>query len=160
MSQIVLYPVDYQSIVSQVMDPDFHNKTPYWQLCTRHVSPRGHYQKKSRAKRDLEDYGHLNYRKTTEEFDESRGYTACVFGWKMFCDEVGPFEDNDGCGNLYDAENGLGYIGYICNVNGKPYPIIHHWAMRTRLDHTHPTLGKFAIDKTDAFYEYESSHLN
>jgi len=156
MSHIVVFPVDYQSIVSQVMDPDFHNKTPYWLLCTRHVSPRGHYQKKSQGKRDLEDYGHLNYRKTTEEFDESRGYTACVFGWKMFCDELCPFEDNDCCGNLYDAENGMGYIGYICNVNGKPYPIVHQWAMRTRLNHGLTTVERFAIDKSDAVYRYES----
>jgi hypothetical protein len=160
MSQSVVLPVDYQSIVSQVMDPDFHNKMPYWQICTHHTSPRGHYQKKLQAKRDLEDYGHLNYRKPTEEFDESRGYTACVFGWKMFCDVVGPFEKNDCCGNLYDGENSLGYIGYMRSINGKPYPIIHDWAMRTRLIHNYPRLGKFAIDKTDAIYEYESSHMN
>jgi hypothetical protein len=156
MSQITVYPVDYQSIVSQVMDPDFHNKTPYWQYCTRHPSPRAHYQKKLMAKKDLEDYGHLNYRKRNEEFDGTRGYTVSVFGWKMFCDEIGPFEDKDCTGNLYDAENGLGYVGYISRINGKLYPVVHCWAKRTRLNHPDSQLDKFSIDKTDAIYRYES----
>lgn len=130
MSSQVVYPVDYPSIVGQVMELDI-----------------------------LEDHGHLNYRKGDEEFDESRGYTAGVHGWSMFCDEIGHFEDNP-CygskivGNLYDAENGLGYIGYIAEMDGKPYPIIHSWAMRTRLNH--PGKNKFGIDKTDAIYYYES----
>ena len=107
----------------------------------------------------LEDYGHWNIQSKDTECDESRGYTAGVHGWIMFCDEIGPFEDNP-CygskivGNLYDAENGLGYIGYISEVDGKPYPIIHSWAMRTRLKH--PVKGKFEIDKHDAIYYYES----
>jgi hypothetical protein len=130
-----ILPDDYQSVVSQVMDPYFQ------------------------AREDLEDYGHLNYWKRGEEFDLSRGYTVLAYGWSMFCDEVGPFEGNT-CrgskivGNLYDAENGLGYIGYISEVDGKPYPIIHTWAMRTRLEH--PRKGRFGIDKTDAIYYYES----
>ncbi|MBV68134.1 MAG: hypothetical protein CMG26_07255 [Candidatus Marinimicrobia bacterium] len=130
MSTTNVFPVNYQSIVNQVMELDI-----------------------------LEDYGHLNIQSKDTEFDESRGYTACVFGWSMFCDEIGPFEDNP-CygskivGNLYDAENGLGYIGYISEVDGKPYPIIHSWAMRTRLKH--PEKGKFDIDKHDAIYYYES----
>lgn len=130
MSSPVVYPVDYQSIVGQVMEIDI-----------------------------LEDHGHLNYRNVDKEFDESRGYTAGVYGWSMFCDEIGPFEDNPCYGskivsNLYDAENGLGYIGYISEVDGKPYPIIHSWATRTRLNH--PKKGKFKIDKTIAIYEYET----
>lgn len=130
MSTTTVFPVDYQSIVDQVMGLD-----------------------------TLEDYGHLNNQSKDTEFDESRGYTARVYGWNMFCDEIGPFEDNP-CygskiiGNLYDAENGLGYIGYISEVNRKPYPIIHTWAMRTRLEH--PGKGKFDIDKHDAIYYYES----
>ena len=107
------------------------------------------------ARGDLEDYGHLNYRKRGEEFDPSRGYTVSVYGWKMFCDEVGPFEENTYRGNLYDAENGLGYIGYMSEMDGKPYPIIHHWATRTRLDHPRGK-GRFAIDKMDAIHYYES----
>ena len=130
MSSPVVYPLDYQSIVGQVMELDI-----------------------------LEDHGHLNYQKVDEEFDESRGYTVGVHGWSMFCDEIGHFEDNSYygskiVGNLYDAENGLGYIGYISEVDGKPYPIIHSWAMRTRLNY--PEKGKFKIDKTIAIYEYET----
>lgn len=130
MSTTTVFPVDYQGIVSQVM-----------RLTT------------------LEDYGHPVYENQTEEFDESRGYTAGVYGWSMFCDEMGPFEDNPFygskiVGNLYDAENGLGYIGYMSEINGKPYPIIHRWAIQTRLNH--PKKGKYDIDKTDAIYYYES----
>jgi len=130
MSTTTVFPFNYQTIVSQVMKLD-----------------------------TLEDYGHPVYENQTEEFDESRGHTVGVYGWSMFCDEIGPFEDNP-CygseirGNLYDAENGLGYIGYIAEIDEKPYPIIHSWAMRTRLNH--PQKGKYDIDKTDAIYYYES----
>lgn len=134
MSSPVVYPVDYQSIVGQVMGLDI-----------------------------LEDYGHPVGQNQDEEFDISRGYTAGVHGWSMFCDEKGPFEDNP-CygskivGNLYDAEDGLGYIGYIVEMDGKPYPIIHSWAMQTRLKHPQRGKGKFEINKTDAIYYYE--HLD
>lgn len=134
MSSSVVYPIDYQSIVGQVMELDI-----------------------------LEDYGHPVGQNQDEEFDISRGYTAGVHGWSMFCDEKGPFEDNS-CygskimGNLYDAEDGLGYIGYMVEMDGKLYPIIHSWAMRTRLKHPQRGKGKFEINKTDAFYYYE--HLD
>lgn len=130
MAAITVSPVNYRTIARQVMDLD-----------------------------TLEDYGPPVYENQTEEFDESRGYTAGVHGWSMFCDEIGPFEDNP-CygskivGNLYDSEDGLGYIGYMIEMDGKPYPIIHSWAMRTRLKHPHK--GKFGINKTDAIYYYES----
>jgi hypothetical protein len=130
MAAITVFPFNYQTIVSQVMKLD-----------------------------TLEDYGHPNVQNKDTEFDESRGYTVGVHGWSMFCDEIGPFEDNPYylskiVGNLYDAENGLGYIGYISEIDEKPYPIIHSWAMRTRLNH--PKKGKYDIDKTDAIYYYES----
>ena len=133
MSTTNVFPVNYQSIVSQVMELD-----------------------------TLEDYGHLNIQKDNE-FDESRGYTARVHGWSMFYDELGPFEDNPFygskiVGNLYDAEDGLGYIGYMVEIDEKPYPIIHSWAMRTRLKHPQRGKGKFEINKTDAIYYYE--HLD
>ena len=156
-------PVNYQSIVTLIMDPDFHNKTPYWQYCTRYTSPRSQYQKKLQARKNLEDYdGHLNYRNREEEFDLSRGYTAGIHGWNMFCDEVGPFEDiprnaTKILGNLYDMENGLGYIGFMAEINGKPCPIIHYWATLTRLNH--PKKGKFGIDKTDAIYDFECKYI-
>lgn len=132
MAATTVSPVNYRTIARQVMDLDI-----------------------------LEDYGHPVYENQTEEFDESRGYTAGVHGWSMFCDEIGPFEDNPYygfkiVGNLYDAENGLGYIGYMVSTDGKHYPIIHSWAMRTRLNH--PEKNKFEIDKTDAIYYYE--HLD
>ena len=130
MSTTTVFPVDYQTIMSQIMGLDI-----------------------------LEDYGHPVGQNQAEEFDISRGYTAGVHGWSMFCDEIGPFEDNPYygfkiVGNLYDAENGLGYIGYMAHTDGKHYPIIHSWAMRTRLKH--PVKGKFEIDNTDAIYYYES----
>lgn len=133
MAAITVSPVNYRTIARQVMDLDI-----------------------------LEDYGHPVYENQTEEFDESRGYTAGVHGWSMFCDEIGPFEDNP-CygskivGNLYDAEDGLGYIGYMVQMDGKTYPIIHSWAIRTRLKHPKGK-GKFEINKTDAIYYYE--HLD
>ena len=133
MSSPVVFPVDYQSIVGQVIGLDI-----------------------------LEDYGHPVGENQDEEFDISRGYTAGVYGWSMFCDEMGPFEDNP-CygskivGNLYDAENGLGYIGYIAEMDGKPYPIIHHWAERTRI--RFPGKGRYEIDKTEVIYDYESSQM-
>jgi len=130
MSSSVVYPVYYQSILGKVMGLDI-----------------------------LEDYGHPVGETHDEEFDISRGYTAGVYGWRMFCDEIGPFEDNP-CygskivGNLYDAENGLGYIGYIAEIDGKSYPIIHKWAERTRI--RFPGKGQYEIDKHDAIYYYES----
>jgi len=130
MSSSVVYPVDYPNIAKQIMERDI-----------------------------LEDYGYPVSQSSDEEFDLSRGYTAEVYGWKMFCDEIGPFEDNP-CygskivGNLYDAENGLGYIGYITEIDGKPYPIIHNWAERTRI--RFPGKGRYEIDKHDAIYYYES----
>jgi len=42
----------------------------------------------------------------------------------------------------------------MSEINGKPYPIIHRWAMQTRLNH--PQKSKYDIDKTDAIYYYES----
>jgi len=130
MSAPVVFPVDYQTIVSQVLDT---------------------------GKGAPEDYGHPVDQNQDEEFDESRGYTAEVYGWKMFCDEIGPFEEPHYSGNLYDAENGLGYIGYIAEMDGKPYPIIHHWAERTRI--RFPGKGRYEIDKTEVIYDYESSQM-
>ena len=89
---------------------------------------------------------------------ESRGYTVEVFGWGMFCDEIGPFKEKNSTGDLYDEENGLGYVGYLSVVNGKPYPIIDYWAMRTRIDY--PPFDRFKIDKTDAIYRYESKDFH
>lgn len=93
------------------------------------------------------------------EFDESRGYSVEVHGWRMFCDgRKSSFKEKISDGNLYDVENGLGYIGYLSVVNGKPYPVIDYWAMRTRIDY--PPLGRFKIDKTDAIYRYESKDFH
>lgn len=95
-----------------------------------------------------------------QEFDESRGYTVEVYGWSMFCDDTCR-SDNKGkisSGNLYDTENGLGYVGCLSLVNGKPYPVIDYWAMRTRINY--PPLDRFKIDKTDAIYTYESKDFN
>ena len=154
-----LFPVDYQSITSLVMDPDFNNKTPY-RIHTTHKEKKGS---------DLEDYGHPIYQHQTEEFNEDRGEYISAYGWKLFWDKTGPFKNcNDihlgnldvtSIGNLYDAENGLGYIGgMLLNWNGEPFPNIHYWASRTRLNH--PSKGKYEIDKTEAIYYYESTLIN
>jgi hypothetical protein len=153
MSAPVVFPVDYQTIVSQVMDPEFHNKIHYAPALWSSTP----YYNKLRAIKGLEDYGHPVGQNKGTEFDESRGYTAEVYGWKMFCDEMGPFEEPHYLGNLYDAENGLGYIGYITEIGGKPYPTIHHWAERTRI--RFPGKGRYEIDKTEAIYDYESSQM-
>ena len=153
-----LFPVDYQSITSLVMDPDFNNKTPY----------RIHAMHKEKKGSDLEDYGHPIYQHQTEEFNEDRGEYITAYGWKLFWDRTGPFKDcNDlhlgnldvtSIGNLYDAENGLGYIGVMIDVGDKPIPVLDYWAMRTRLES--PGIGRYVIDKTKAIYEYESTQLS
>lgn len=105
----------------------------------------------------LEDFGHPVDEKTGQEFDMNRGYTMCAFGWSTFCDTVGPFAEPYYIGNIYDAENGWGYIGNMITVNGKHYPRFHSWAMRKRLEF--PGRGRFEIDKIDAIYDYESLDL-
>lgn len=132
MVESVIFPVNYESIVNKVMKLNI-----------------------------IENYGHPILCDQDIEFDESRGYEVMVYGWTMFCDEVGPFEDIyvSGfkihiCGNLYDTENGLGYIGYIAKIDNKYYPVIYEWAERTRIKY--PGQEKFSINKFDAYYYYES----
>ena len=105
----------------------------------------------------LEDFGHHVNEKSGEEFDKTRGYTMEAYGWKMFCDDVGPFAKPYYIGNIYDAENGWGYIGDMISINGRPHPNIHSWAARTRIEFL--GRGKFKIDKTEAIYDYESMDL-
>ena len=80
-----------------------------------------------------------------------------AFGWKTFCDTVGPFAEPHYVGNIYDAENGWGYVGNMVLCNGKHFPIFHCWAMRKRLEW--PGRGRYEIDKIDAIYDYESLDL-
>jgi hypothetical protein len=77
----------------------------------------------------------------------------------MFWDQVGEFQPHIilNRGYLYDAENGLGYIGVMVDVDSKPIPVLDYWAMRTRLES--PGIGRYVIDKTNAIYEYESTQL-
>ena len=105
----------------------------------------------------LEDFGHPVDETSGEEFDMTRGYTMSAFGWSTFCDTVGPFASPDSVGNIYDAENGWGYVGDMVLCNGKYFPIFHCWAMRKRLEW--PGRGRYEIDKIDAIYEYESLDL-
>lgn len=105
----------------------------------------------------LEDYGHPVDETSGEEFDMTRGYTMSAFGWKTFCDTVGPFAEPHYVGNIYDAENGWGYVGNMVLCNGKHFPIFHCWAMRKRLEW--PGRGRYEIDKIDAIYDYESLDL-
>lgn len=106
----------------------------------------------------LEDFGHPVDEKRGEEFDMTRGYTMEAYGWKTFCDTVGPFAEPHYIGNIYDAENGWGYIGAMISINGRPHPKFHSWAMRKRLEF--PGRGMFEIDKIDATYYYESLDLH
>ena len=151
-----LFPVDYQSITSLVMDPDFNNKTPY----------RIHATHRGETGSVLEDYGHPIYQHQTAEFNEDRGEYISAYGWKLFWDRTGnnTIDCTDtslavtSIGNIYDAENGLGYVGQMLNLGGKPFPNIDYWATTTRL--AHPSKGKYEIDKTEAIYYYESTLLN
>lgn len=125
-----LFPVGYKSMVSRVMDPFF--------------------------KEEIEYRGHPEYKNQKTEFNEIRGIFISVYGFKVFWDQVGecqPYSISNR-GYLYDAENGLGYIGVMTDVGGKPIPVLDYWAMRTRLES--PGVGKNVIDKTNAIYEYES----
>ncbi len=98
-------------------------------------------------------------KKIIHQVEQYEGYGVEVHGWRMFCDgKSSSFKGKISDGNLYDVENGLGYIGYLSVVNGKPYPVIDYWAMRTRIDY--PPLARFKIDKTDAIYRYESKDFN
>ncbi len=128
-----LFPVGYKSIVSRVMDPFF--------------------------KEEIEYRGHPEYNNQKTEFNEIRGIFISVYGFKVFWDQVGEWHPDyiRDRGNLYDAENGLGYIGTMVDVGGKPTPVLDSWAMRTRLES--PGVGKYVIDKTKAIYEYESGLL-
>lgn len=125
-----LLPVGYQSLVGQVM-----NSSREYLAC-----PEWYSQK--------------------TEFNEIRGILITVDGWRMFWDQVGecqPYSLSNR-GYLYDAENGLGYIGAMIDVGGKPIPVLDYWAMRTRLES--PGIGRYVIDKTKAIYEYESTQLS
>ena len=125
-----LLPVGYQSLVGQVMNS-------------------------SREYR-----AHPEWKNQKTEFNEIRGIFISVDGWRMFWDQVGecqPYSLSNR-GYLYDAENGLGYIGVMTDVGGKPIPVLDYWAMRTRLES--PGIGRYVIDKTKAIYEYESTQLS
>jgi len=130
-----IFPVDYKRLTDIVMALPL----------TQCVEP------------ELEPFGHPIREDHESEFDEKRGIFADVYGWKIFWDKVGTFQPEYlyNLGHIYDAENGLGYIGDMINVDGKPCPFILTWAMRTRLKHPRKE-GKFKIDKTDAIYYYES----
>ena len=125
-----LLPVGYQSLVGRVMNSSReYLSRPEW-----------------------------NSQKT--EFNEIKGIFISVDGWRMFLDQVGkcqPYSLSNR-GYLYDAENGLGYIGVIIDVGGKPIPVLDYRAMRTRLES--PGIGRYVIDKTKAIYEYESTQLS
>ena len=105
---------------------------------------------------ELELYGHPIGKNLKTEFNEKRGDYISAYGWRLFWDKVGTHQPHYlyNRGYLYDAENGLGYVGKMITVSGKPYPSIECWAMRTRLNH--PDRSKYEIDKNDAIYYYES----
>ena len=103
---------------------------------------------------------HPEWSNQKTEFNEIRGIFISVDGWRMFWDQVGgcqPYSISNR-GYLYDAENGLGYIGIMVEVGGKPIPVLDYWAMNTRFES--PGIGKYVIDKTNAIYEYESIQLS
>lgn len=108
----------------------------------------------------LELFGHPVGEKQKTEFNEKRGIFITVRGWKMFWDKVGTYQPHYlyNRGHIYDAENGLGYIGdMISDSDGKPYPNIEWWAIRTRLEY--PGKGLHKIDKTNSIYDYESKDM-
>ena len=128
-----LFPVGYQSLVGQVMKSSILN---------------GEYR------------AHPEWKNQKSEFNEIRGIFINVYGWRIFWDKVGEYQPYSllNRGYLYDAENGLGYIGVMVDVGGKPIPVLDSWAMNTRLES--PGIGKYVIDKTNAIYEYESIQLS
>ena len=134
---VSLYPVDYERFTDKMMSLPL----------PLYVEP------------ELELYGHPISKNQVTEFNEKRGDYISVHGWRLFWDKVGTHQPHYlyNRGHLYDAENGLGYIGDMITVDGKPYPSIKCWAMRTRLKY--PNKGKYEIDKTDAIYYYESLDL-
>ena len=134
----VLLPIDYQRLTDRIMTlPSPFNLVP-----------------------SLELFGHPVGEKQTTEFNEKRGIFITVLGWEMFWDKVGTHQPHYlyNRGHIYDAENGLGYIGdMISDPNGKPHPNIEWWAIRTRLEY--PGKGLYKIDKTYAIYDYESNDM-
>jgi len=128
-----LLPNGYQTLVGQVLKP---------------YILKGEYR------------AHPEWKNQKTEFNETRGIFISVYGWRMFWDQVGEYQPYSisNRGYLYDAENGLGYIGVMIDVGSKPIPVLDSWAMRTRLDS--PGIGKYVIDKTKAIYEYESIQLS
>jgi hypothetical protein len=132
-----LLPVGYQSLVGHVMDSsrEYHAHPEY------------------RA--------HPEWKNQKTEFNEIRGIFISVDGWRIFWDQIGECQPHIilNRGYLYDAENGLGYIGVmVWGVEGKPTPVLDYWAMRTRLES--PGIGRYVLDKTNAIYEYESTQLS
>ena len=134
-----LFPVDYKRIIDVVMSLPIYPED---------IEP------------GLELYGHPICEGQTTEFNEKRGIFIQVNGWKLFWDKVGTYQPHYLCnqGHIYDTENGLGYIGDMITVNGKPFPNIEAWAMMTRLEH--PNRGRYEINKTDAIYHYESLNMH
>ena len=136
MSASVIFPVDYSELTDLVMESHTNKNI-------QHVG--------------LEEYGHPVVKNQKTEFNEKRGDFITVYGWRLFWDKVGTYQPYYlyNRGYLYDAENGLGYVGKMVTVNGEPHPSICRWAA-SRFRLKHPTKGIYGIDKTDAIYEYES----
>ena len=135
MSVATVFPIDYEKFTYKMMTLPLPGDVDY----------------------GTELFGHKVHENQKTEFNEKRGQFISVFGWRVFWDKVGTHQPHYlyNRGHLYDTENGLGYIGdMITGVDGKPFPKIKHWALRTRLNH--PKKGMNGIDKTDAIYYYES----
>ena len=133
---VCLFPVDYNENLTDLVMESHTNKI------IQHS--------------DLELYGHPVITNQKTEFNEKRGDYVSAYGWRLFWDKVGIHQPHYlyNRGYLYDAENGLGYVGEMITVNGKTQPSICSWAFSFRL--RHPTKGIHGIDKTDAIYYYES----